>query len=268
MGTQPDGPNGGDRDGGGDGLDGPADGERRSGLTDRRARTTAAAGAAASERAGRRSGRYLRHGQGLEFDRMAFFADAVFAIALTLIAVDLRPPKIEDTPDSSVMWHALTAQGDNILIYLLVFFVIGSMWLGNHRFVARLGSIDQRQQLLTLVFLAIVAVLPMPASILVDHADNRVAVGFFASIMVVAGVIEGLMLAHAHTAGLFSQPFSDREFRLVALDTIAPGLVFLGSMPVLLLSPQAGMLSWLLLIPLARFTGMRISHLDPAHERD
>ena len=51
--------------------------------------------------------RYEREGGGLTFERVAFFADAVFAIALTLIVVGIGVPALTDTGDAGDLWRGL-----------------------------------------------------------------------------------------------------------------------------------------------------------------
>ena len=82
--------------------------------------------------------RYVRHSPGLEFDRFAFFSDAVFAIAMTLLVVGIGVPHVA----SHDLEHALSEKNDEILSFFISFLVIGYYWLAHHRFIGLIDSVD------------------------------------------------------------------------------------------------------------------------------
>src|ERR1700758_1814451 len=64
----------------------------------------------------------------LEYDRVLFFSDAVFAIAITLLVVDIRVPDIVRSVS-----HQLHSDKVRILGFAISFLVIGLFWMGHHR---------------------------------------------------------------------------------------------------------------------------------------
>src|SRR3954451_20994462 len=83
--------------------------------------------------------RYRRRSEELEFYRVAFFSDAVFAIAMTLLVVGIGIPKVKEGGD---LGTALSGKDAEIFSFFLSFVVIGYFWLAHHRFFARLGAVD------------------------------------------------------------------------------------------------------------------------------
>src|SRR5947209_1411640 len=79
----------------------------------------------------------------LEFERIAFFSDAVFAIALTLLVTGLDVPSIVREQSGRQLWDALSDQESRVLMFFISVFVIGSFWLGHHRYVSRLVAFDR-----------------------------------------------------------------------------------------------------------------------------
>ena len=69
-----------------------------------------------------------RAGQ-LEYDRVLYFSDAVFAIAITLLIVDLRVPDVDDLQSGQQLRDTLPQIGG----FALSFAVIGLFWTGHHR---------------------------------------------------------------------------------------------------------------------------------------
>src|SRR4051794_6427854 len=96
-----------------------------------------------------RSHRFQR--QTLEFERVAFFSDAIFAIAMTLLAVGLDVPKLADQVSSRQLWDALDDISAQILMFFISFAVLGSFWLAHHRFFGRLSTIDRHTTGINLV---------------------------------------------------------------------------------------------------------------------
>ena len=76
---------------------------------------------------------YRRRSEELEFDRVAFFSDAVFAIAMTLLVVGIGIPKVKEGGD---LGEALSSKDAEIFSFFLSFVVIGFFWLAHHRFFA------------------------------------------------------------------------------------------------------------------------------------
>jgi uncharacterized membrane protein len=88
------------------------------------------------------------------FDRLVMLSDGVFAIALTLSAVELRP---EAKPGQTL----LQVWGLPLLAYFLTFFIIGMVWLQHRRALAQLRRSDNTLTLITLVLLSMIALMPV-----------------------------------------------------------------------------------------------------------
>lgn len=77
---------------------------------------------------------YLREADGTDFDRVSFFSDAVFAIALTLMAVEIGVPElVGDTSSPQVLWEGLREKWPKIVTYAVAFIWIAVYWRANHR---------------------------------------------------------------------------------------------------------------------------------------
>ena len=105
--------------------------------------------------------RYEREGGGLTFERVAFFADAVFAIALTLIVVGIGAPALTDTGDAGDLWRGLGDHFSEFVSFAVGLLVIGFYWTSNHAAFDRLQAVDRRYVLWTVLYLGAVAFLPL-----------------------------------------------------------------------------------------------------------
>jgi len=105
-------------------------------------------------------------------ERTAFFSDAVFAIAMTLLAVEIAVPA---TPGGDLE-PALLELVPELVSYVLSFAVVGVYWMTHHRYFALLRSYTPGLQRLNLLMLMFVALVPFATHLLGIHPDESVAV--------------------------------------------------------------------------------------------
>jgi uncharacterized membrane protein len=204
-------------------------------------------------------GRYWRRGEEPEFGRVVFFTDAVYAIALTLLALDLRVSELTGDPSSPAsMLRALDDLLPQLVAFGVAFTLLATYWLAHHSFVARLDAIDGRLMTTNLVYLAFVALLPFPTSLIGEHEANPISGVVFAATLAAISLLEAVMLQHAHRAGLLRRKLSDGEFRSERAAALQPAVMFLVTIPLAFVSPTLMLFSWLVVGPVAgRWLGRR-----------
>lgn len=194
-----------------------------------------------------RSGaRYERESKGLEFDRVAFFSDAVFAIAMTLLVVGIGIPSVADGD----LREALNDKQPEIISFFISFVVIGNYWLAHHRFFSRLGAVSGRLMTLNLVYLAAIAFVPFPTALAGAYTDDPISIVMYAITLAVASGLEAVMFVVAHREDLFRAPVSSADARFAVVATVVPVIVFLASIPLALVSTTLALFSWLAIFPL------------------
>jgi uncharacterized membrane protein len=118
---------------------------------------------------------------GLTAGRVEAFSDAVLAIAITLLVLQLHAAGGEGS-----LAHRLGEQWPLYVSYLLSFLNIGIVWLNHHAIFSRLRGVDHVLVLLNLLLLLVVSVLPFPTEVLGDalrdgdFADQRTAALLYA----------------------------------------------------------------------------------------
>ncbi|MDI2129795.1 TMEM175 family protein [Yinghuangia seranimata] len=129
-----------------------------------------------------------------ESSRVEAFSDGVFAIAITLLVLEIKVPETE--PGES-LWSALGHQWPSYAAYVVSFFVIGIMWTNHHQVFGHIARVDRPLLFLNLLLLLVVGALPWPTSLVADYLRD----GHNARIAV--AIYSGFMVAHALTFSLF-----------------------------------------------------------------
>jgi uncharacterized membrane protein len=189
----------------------------------------------------------LIHSDSMGLERLIFFSDAVFAIAITLLALDIRLPTGAATLGNSELLQSLLDLGPEYRSYAISFLVIGSSWLGHHskfRFITRY---DGRLLFLNLLLLMVIAFIPFPTAVLSENG-NRTATIFYAATMVVAGLLSTLMWWYAVRGNrLVAADLTPKQRQIgFARNLIAPA-IFLLSIGIAFIDDDLAKYSWLLI---------------------
>jgi uncharacterized membrane protein len=197
----------------------------------------------------RRPGTWRRDDE-LGFGRVWTFVDAVFAIALTLLVLDVRLPELEGDPDDiGVMWEALVDLQPQLTSFVVAFAVLAGYWRANHRFAGRVARIDSRLITWLLVYLAFVAFLPFPTSIVGEHEANPLAGVVFALSLAAVSGCETFVFMHARRADLLIERLTDTEYRWQVVGSLEPCLMFLVTIPLAFVHPTVMFVSWAIWAP-------------------
>ncbi|MET4062113.1 putative membrane protein [Arthrobacter sp. UYP6] len=189
---------------------------------------------------------------GTDVERTTFFSDAVFAIAMTLLAVDIKIPQV---PDGD-LGRAVAEQWPEFAAYLLSFAVAGTYWLSHHRLFRLLKGFTAGFQRLNLVLLFFIGLLGYATDMLAFHADQAIGVVIYAATLGLIGAANTSLWLYAGRHKMFQEDVDPRLVTFARVRAPVTPAVFLLSIPVALLNPIAGILSWLA-IPLVN-AGLRV----------
>ena len=178
----------------------------------------------------------------LEFDRVAFFSDAVFAIAMTLLVVGIEVPKLVN---AAQLGDSLRDLESSILSFFISFIVIGFYWRGHHRFFAILRAVDNTFITMNMAFLAIIAFVPFPTALIGAYEQEPVAFVLYAVTLTAASLALVLLNAHATRARLREAPLTGDARRHELVAQAIPIVIFLLSIPLALAtSTSVALWSW------------------------
>jgi uncharacterized membrane protein len=122
-------------------------------------------------------------------NRLEAFSDGVFAIAITLLVLDLHVPK----PGSGELGHELLAQWPSYAAYVISFMTIGIIWINHHAAFNRLREVDHSILMWNLLLLLTVGALPFTTSLMAEYlkegSGERLAAGIYGASFLVMGAV-------------------------------------------------------------------------------
>ena len=198
-----------------------------------------------------------RVNSGPDLERTMFFSDAVFAIAMTLLAVDIKVPQVP--PDQ--LGAAVTEQLPEFGAYALSFVVTAAYWLSHHRLFRLLKGFTGRLQQLNLLLLLFVALLGYATDMLAFYGDEVLGVVIYAAALGLIGTVNSALWWYCSREDMFLDDVDPRLPAYARVRAPVTPAVFLASIPVAFVwGPQAATLSWLAIIlinAVLRYLGSR-----------
>jgi uncharacterized membrane protein len=110
---------------------------------------------------------------GQNAERLAALSDGVFAVAMTLLVLDLRAPSAESIHSEG--WRALVPLARRLLMYMMSFMTLGIFWVGQQTQLNQLVRSSRSHTWIHLGFLFPVTLTPFSTSLLAEHTDSRLA---------------------------------------------------------------------------------------------
>jgi uncharacterized membrane protein len=157
--------------------------------------------------------------------RLEAFSDGVFAIAITLLVLDLVVPVTRSSTQH--LLQAIGHEWPGYLGYVVSFSTIGALWVGHDAITACLGHANSTLMRLNLLLLFVVALLPFPTRLMasfVDHGDaERVASTVYGLTLLAAAVLLSVLWRYALSARLVRPDIRDEDITLLTA-RLTPGI--------------------------------------------
>jgi uncharacterized membrane protein len=149
----------------------------------------------------------------MDTNRLEAFSDGVFAIAITLLILEIKVPH----PGTS-LGRELINLWPSYFAYAVSFIVIGAIWINHHAMFDHIVQVDHKLLLLNTLHLMFIAFLPFPTAVLSlalhNRVDEPVATLFYGGTLTVIGVFVTAMWCYAsHEHRLLGENISRDEAR-------------------------------------------------------
>ncbi len=213
--------------------------------------------------------RHDKERQYFQVERSTFFVDAVFAITITFLIIEITPPVIPH-PTDQLLWNKISEMGFKFLGFIITFGIVGHYWSVHHRIFGYVIKNSSSLIWLNLGFLLTVVTLPFTVALWGEYsADSSLKIPYaiYTTNMVVTGFMNTWVWRYVSNPKrmMLTRQISPARIRLGVYRSLIIPLIFLLSFVIFLLSPIVGYCS-LVLIPIILHWGMR--GLEKRAERD
>jgi uncharacterized membrane protein len=140
-------------------------------------------------------------------NRLEAFSDGVFAIAITLLVLDIHVPQ----PGSGSLGHELLAQWPVYAAYVVSFTTIGIIWINHHAAFNRLREVDHSILIWNLLLLMSVGILPFTTSLLAEYLKEDSGESLAAAVYGASYLLMGLLFMMTNRQILICRPQLCRE---------------------------------------------------------
>src|SRR5437773_5080740 len=196
--------------------------------------------------------------RGFEKNRMEGLIDGIFAVALTLLVLDIKLPEGVTYSSNQALWLQLVQLERHFAIYAICFIVIGIYWVAHHVQFHYVRYTDRRLIWINMLFLLLISFLPFATDLVGDHEDLVLPCEIYGvTLLLLSG------LSYLHLRYLSRHPYlATPELtplavllikRRIALFTAIPAL----SMVIALFNTRLALLAYLLILT-AHFLPARI----------
>ena len=124
---------------------------------------------------------------GLSFERVVFFSDAVFAIVITLLVLEIKPPHLDELSNAKLN-YALLHLLPKVIGFVVSFVIIGLMWIEHHRIFQYINGYDTGLLWRNLLMLLCVSFVPFPTALFSEYYWSQTAFVLYTASFALVGL--------------------------------------------------------------------------------
>jgi uncharacterized membrane protein len=188
---------------------------------------------------------------GFSIDKLTLFSDAVFAIAITLLAIEIRVPMLPEHLIESQLNNEIIGLAPKFISFILSFFIVGSYWISYHRTMHLIKRYDRGLISLNLLFLMFIVILPFPNDLIGKYPTQQISVFIYAIILSATGISMCMIWLHASKRyRLIDENLHPEFIRNLTLRLFIAPITFLISIPISYINTLFSVFIWILSFPL------------------
>jgi uncharacterized membrane protein len=142
---------------------------------------------------------------GQSLGRLAALSDGIFAVAMTLLVLDLHVPASEVIHSQGELWHTLSGAAPQLISYIMSFLTLGIFWNGQQAQLNSFSRSDRHLSWIHIAFLFAVSIMPFSTRLLAEFITYpSVLIAYWANILLL-GVVLFASWRYARRAGLLRE---------------------------------------------------------------
>lgn len=191
--------------------------------------------------------------------RVELLSDAVFAIALTLLVLDLKVP---EAPSFSELSHGLSEIWPHLAVYCLSFLIIGMQWVDHHTIFSHTDRCNKGIFWINFLFLMCIAFIPFPTALLGRYPTEKVPVLFYSGVIASTSLAKTCLWSYiAFGARLLDTKVPVAAVRRLTILLVSGLGIAIGFACLALFSPRPVLWAWAVfgIVSIAIRTGIRLT---------
>ncbi|GCE08801.1 TMEM175 family protein [Dictyobacter aurantiacus] len=211
-------------------------------------------------------------------NRLEAFSDGVFAVAITLLVLDIKFSPFEPgggLMDDWTLWQVIRHQGPTLFAFVTSFVTIGVMWLNHHRVFKHIKRTDTTLLFLNILLLMIIVFIPVPTALLAEYITapryHTAAILYGITFFVMATCFNLIWRYASHNGRLLGRKVDVHEVNKISRQYAFGPLVYVISIALALFNtPLTMVFNFLLAVffALPEFPRPRRKQSDPFVESD
>jgi uncharacterized membrane protein len=186
----------------------------------------------------------------MEKSRIAALVDGIFAVAMTLLVLDLKLPEGTRLSNDTAVWRQLFQLTGRFSTYALSFIVLGTYWIGHHSLFHFVRRVSRDMLWLNLLFLLFITLLPFSTNLLSGHSHLQTPVVVYGINLLLIFIISLLQLLYLeHHPELSHDQLSPSWIANTRRRLVIPMVIVVTSIAISFYKPKIAMSTyWLLLV--------------------
>jgi uncharacterized membrane protein len=190
--------------------------------------------------------------------RLEALTDGIYAVAMTLLVLELKLPESGAPPNESAFLTQLLHLTPKFVAWVWSFFILGIFWIAHHRVFDYLRAVDAKLLWVNLLTLLFASLVPFSSALVGEHSRFFSAQVFYAANMALLALLTVVQISHIErhpelcATALPAHIARGARFRCWSLAAVAALAVALAAF-----DPRYGTLAFLLMFPLARISRRR-----------
>jgi TMEM175 potassium channel family protein len=194
--------------------------------------------------------------RGFEKNRLEALADGIFAVALTLLVLDIKLPETVTYQSNDELWRRLLDLERHFAIYVISFVVIGMYWISHHIQFHFIRYTDRKLIWINLFYLLLISFVPFATDLVGDHEDLVLPVEIYGLTLLGLSAFSYMHLEYLlHHPYLTSREFTPDVCGLIKRRVLMFTLIPISSMVIAFWTTRIALYTYLLLVLAHFFTG-------------
>ncbi|MFC4233468.1 TMEM175 family protein [Parasediminibacterium paludis] len=191
--------------------------------------------------------------QDFQVERLAFFSDAVFAIAITLLIIDIKVPKITKDSTSETVWVQLVDLRYSFFALLLSFTLIANYWIRHHFLFKHIHNYNRKTLIADMFVLLPIIFFPFTTAFFAESSENKQVIILALRLFLLNNILSSLAIYTFYWMAIIKHKEMSFEMAIqekitFTSDTLFTTIIFLIILLITFITENFQIITWIIII--------------------